>query len=75
MPFIPHTENEITQMLNTIGADSIEDLFDEIPAHLRAAVMDAIPSGLNEMDRLPRVVNSTVRTRLTRQKLRKVPCS
>jgi len=50
MPFIPHTETEITQMLNTIGADSIDDLFDEIPVHLRAAVMDAIPSGMNEME-------------------------
>jgi len=50
MPFIPHTETEITQMLNTIGADSIDDLFDEIPVHLRAAVMDAIPTGMNEME-------------------------
>ena len=50
MPFIPHTKTEITEMLNTIGVDSINDLFDEIPAHLRAAVMDAIPAGMNEME-------------------------
>jgi len=37
-------------MLATIGADSIEDLFDEIPAHLRAAVMQAIPEGMTEME-------------------------
>jgi len=37
-------------MLATIGADSIEDLFDEIPAHLRAAVMQAIPKGMTEME-------------------------
>jgi len=50
MPFIPHTDQEITQMLKSIGADSIEDLFDEIPAHLRAGVLDSIPEGMNEMD-------------------------
>jgi glycine dehydrogenase subunit 1 len=50
MPFIPHTDQEITQMLDTIGVDSIDDLFDEIPGHLRAAVMEAIPQGMNEME-------------------------
>jgi len=50
MPFIPHTEKEITQMLDSIGADSIDDLFDEIPAHLRAAVMEVIPQGMTEME-------------------------
>ena len=50
MPFIPHTENEITQMLETIGVDSIDDLFDEIPAHLRAGVLQAVPHGMNEME-------------------------
>jgi len=50
MPFIPHTDQEITQMLKTIGVDSIDDLFDEIPAHLRAAVMESIPSGMTEME-------------------------
>ncbi len=37
-------------MLATIGADSIEDLFDEIPTHLRATVMQAIPKGMTEME-------------------------
>ncbi|MCK5395536.1 MAG: aminomethyl-transferring glycine dehydrogenase subunit GcvPA [Gammaproteobacteria bacterium] len=50
MPFIPHTDQEIAQMLKTIGADSIDDLFDEIPAHLRAAVMSSIPAGMTEME-------------------------
>jgi glycine dehydrogenase subunit 1 len=50
MPFIPHTDQEITQMLDSIGVDSIDDLFDEIPAHLRAAVLEAIPKGLTEME-------------------------
>jgi len=37
-------------MLDTIGVDSIDDLFDEIPEHLRAGVLDAVPTGMNEME-------------------------
>lgn len=50
MPFIPHTENEITDMLKAIGVDSIEDLFEEIPSHLRAKEMTGIPEGKTEME-------------------------
>jgi glycine dehydrogenase subunit 1 len=50
MPFIPHTEEEVRQMLDTIGASSIEDLFDEIPAELRSFSLDGIPEGLPEME-------------------------
>ena len=49
MPFIPHTETEIRDMLGAIGVTSIERLFDEIPANLRAKGLDAIPPGMNEM--------------------------
>ena len=49
MPFIPHTEAEIAEMLDAIGAGSVEDLFDEIPSHLRAGQLDALPSGMTEM--------------------------
>ena len=37
-------------MLKSIGVNSIDDLFDEIPVHLRAAVMEAIPQGKTEME-------------------------
>ena len=37
-------------MLEAIGVDSIDDLFDEIPAHLRASSLDAIPEGMTEME-------------------------
>ncbi len=50
MPFIPHTDDDVTAMLATIGVDSIDDLFDEIPHELRAKGLDGIPSGLSEMD-------------------------
>jgi len=49
MPFIPHTEKDIQKMLSVIGAQSIDDLFDEIPAHLQAKSLDGIHEGLSEM--------------------------
>ena len=50
MSFIPHTEREIQEMLEAIGCESIDDLFDEIPSNLRAGELSAIPEGLNEME-------------------------
>jgi glycine dehydrogenase subunit 1 len=49
MAFIPHTSEDIAQMLELIGAQSIEDLFDEIPANLRAGPLD-LPPALTEME-------------------------
>jgi glycine dehydrogenase subunit 1 len=49
MPFIPHTDADTRDMLEAIGVQAIEDLFDEIPAELRAKSLDAIPAGKNEM--------------------------
>jgi glycine dehydrogenase subunit 1 len=49
MPFIPHTEADVREMLAAIGAPSIEALFDEIPAKLRVQSLPGIPAGLNEM--------------------------
>ncbi|MGA0054732.1 MAG: aminomethyl-transferring glycine dehydrogenase subunit GcvPA [Steroidobacteraceae bacterium] len=50
MPFIPHTEQDVREMLATIGAPSIDALFDEIPASLRIQGLDGIPEGLSEME-------------------------
>ncbi|MEM8984630.1 MAG: aminomethyl-transferring glycine dehydrogenase subunit GcvPA [Pseudomonadota bacterium] len=49
MPFIPHTDSDIQHMLATIGVDSIDALFDEIPDELRIDALDGIPPGLSEM--------------------------
>ena len=43
MPFIPHTEKDTREMLKTIGADSIADLFDEIPAELMIEHLPHVP--------------------------------
>lgn len=50
MPFIPHTEKEVSQMLATIGASSIEELFDEIPEDLKVDQFDSIPARRSEME-------------------------
>jgi glycine dehydrogenase subunit 1 len=50
MPFIPHTEEDISAMLASIGAATIDDLFDEIPPSLISAGLKQVPPGMSEMD-------------------------
>ncbi|MCK5524127.1 MAG: aminomethyl-transferring glycine dehydrogenase subunit GcvPA [Thiomargarita sp.] len=50
MPYIPHTPDDITAMLATIGVGSIEELFDEIPAALRCGYLEKMPPALTEME-------------------------
>ncbi|OGT42693.1 MAG: glycine dehydrogenase (aminomethyl-transferring) [Gammaproteobacteria bacterium RIFCSPHIGHO2_12_FULL_40_19] len=50
MPFVPHTQQDIEEMLKTIGTSSMESLFDEIPDSLRHASLEGIPSGMSEME-------------------------
>jgi glycine dehydrogenase subunit 1 len=49
MPFIPHSEQDIQSMLASIGAASIDALFDEIPPALRSGKLTRVPAGMNEM--------------------------
>jgi glycine dehydrogenase subunit 1 len=48
MPFIPHTAADVNEMLEAIGAPTIESLFDEIPAALRISSLDGVPAGMSE---------------------------
>jgi glycine dehydrogenase subunit 1 len=50
MPFIPHTQADIGEMLAAIGAPDIETLFDEIPAALKVKSLAKVPEGVSEMD-------------------------
>ncbi len=50
MPFIPHTEQDVKEMLEVVGVKSIDDLFDEFPEALRHASLEAVPSGVSEME-------------------------
>jgi glycine dehydrogenase subunit 1 len=50
MAFIPHTDEDSRAMLRVIGAERIEDLFDEIPQKLRAGPLLGIPPAATEME-------------------------
>jgi glycine dehydrogenase subunit 1 len=50
VPFIPHTEADIGLMLQAIGASTVEELFDEIPAALKNIQLAGVPQGLTEME-------------------------
>jgi glycine dehydrogenase subunit 1 len=52
MPFIPHTAAEAQVMLSEIGVAGIGELFDEIPAELKNAVLEGVPAGVSEMEML-----------------------
>jgi glycine dehydrogenase subunit 1 len=47
MAFIPHTEADRQAMLSAIGLESVEELFADIPAHLRASGLN-LPPGRSE---------------------------
>ncbi|HEY7929992.1 MAG TPA: aminomethyl-transferring glycine dehydrogenase subunit GcvPA [Steroidobacteraceae bacterium] len=48
MPYIPHTDEEVREMLALLGVRDIEALFDEIPASLRTGELAGIGPGLSE---------------------------
>ena len=50
MPFIPHTEDDVRDMLERIGVADIDALFDEIPQDLKIGELEGIPTGLNEAE-------------------------
>lgn len=60
MPFIPHTEADVRTMLQAIGVDSIEELFDEIPDALKVRSLDGVPEGLSEYE-ITRVMRDAAR--------------
>src|SRR5580692_11063868 len=50
MPFIPHTESDVREMLAAIGTADSAALFDEIPAELLCKGLEGVPPGLSEME-------------------------
>ncbi|MCM8812518.1 MAG: aminomethyl-transferring glycine dehydrogenase subunit GcvPA [Candidatus Omnitrophica bacterium] len=49
MNYLPHTPEQIRRMLETIGVAALEDLFQDIPASLRAKSFD-LPEGKSELE-------------------------
>ncbi|WP_147821920.1 aminomethyl-transferring glycine dehydrogenase subunit GcvPA [Salidesulfovibrio onnuriiensis] len=54
MPYVPHTPDEVREMLATIGVGSVEDLFAEITEDMRPQSFD-VPEGLSEMEVLAKL--------------------
>ena len=50
--FLPHTEADVRDMLRIIGADGVDQLFDEIAPSLKTADFSALASGVDEMTML-----------------------
>ena len=50
MAFIPHTDADVRDMLQAIGVDSIDQLFDEIPQALRVDGLKGVPEAVGEME-------------------------
>lgn len=49
MRYLPHTEEEIRQMLGVVGADSVDDLFSTVPASLQQKAKLDVPPALDEV--------------------------
>jgi glycine dehydrogenase subunit 1 len=50
MPYIPHTDDEVAEMLDKIGVKHIDDLFEEIPGDLLIRNLDGVPDALSEQE-------------------------
>jgi len=50
MPFIPHTPEDVQEMLQAIGVPDIASLFDEIPGDLLIEELTGIPDAMSEME-------------------------
>jgi len=60
LPFIPHTADDVREMLAECGVERIDALFDEIPDSLISKPLSAIPEGLSEME-VSRLMNDAAR--------------
>ncbi|MEM6709094.1 MAG: aminomethyl-transferring glycine dehydrogenase subunit GcvPA [Pseudomonadota bacterium] len=55
MPFVPHTEADVSAMLAEVGVADLDALFDEIPATLRARPLDGLEPGISELELVQRM--------------------
>ncbi|MFA6618784.1 MAG: aminomethyl-transferring glycine dehydrogenase subunit GcvPA, partial [Candidatus Neomarinimicrobiota bacterium] len=50
MPYLPHGNDDIKQMLKKIGVDQFEDLLKNIPEHLMLGISLDLPPALSELE-------------------------
>src|SRR3954447_662293 len=63
MRFAPHTDDDVRSMLDAIGLDSLDALFDQIPADVRVDHALDIPDGVSEMEILADLRSLAARNR------------
>ncbi|MCH2174867.1 MAG: aminomethyl-transferring glycine dehydrogenase subunit GcvPA [Lentisphaeria bacterium] len=49
MPFVPHTPQDVEEMLEAVNLQSVDDLFEDIPRQFRFENLD-LPDGKSEME-------------------------
>lgn len=52
MRFAPHTDDDVTAMLDALGLASVDDLFDQVPPEVRLARPLDLPPGISEQELL-----------------------
>jgi len=52
--YLPHTATDISQMLATVGVESVDELLEQVPANLRAQQALGLPDGCPEAEVLER---------------------
>lgn len=55
MPYVPHTDKDTKQMLEAIGVEKIEDLFEAVPEEILQREEFNLPEGLSEPETRHRV--------------------
>ena len=50
-PYIPHTSSDEQEMLQTIGLETTDQLFDDIPDDMRLKKALDLPTAKSELDR------------------------
>jgi glycine dehydrogenase subunit 1 len=55
MRFIPHTDDDVREMLAAVGVSNVSELFRDVPADLRALSALRLPPGLPEKEVLARL--------------------
>lgn len=67
--YTPHTQEEVQSMLEFLGMDSIEDLFEAVPTALKMTQELDIPTGLPEPDVYAYFEDIAMRNRLVSERL------
>jgi glycine dehydrogenase subunit 1 len=63
--FAPHTDGDVTAMLDALGLASIDDLFTQIPAEVRLGRALDLPPGVSEQELMADVARLASRNRTT----------